>query len=179
MNIIVTILLILLGIIVLLLIIGLFMKKSYYIQRDILINAPLQKVFDYIKLQNNHDHFNKWREDAMTDTNMKRTYTGTDGTVGFIYGWNGNSKAGEGELEIKAIEEGKRIDSEIRFVRPFVTVGHLTMTTEAISDNQTRVSWSNSSAMKYPLNIMVPMVEKMLPKDMDISLGNLKRLLEK
>jgi hypothetical protein len=33
--------------------------------------------------------------------------------------------------------------------------------------------------MTYPMNIMVSMIEKMLVKDMDTSLGNLKRILEK
>ena len=49
MNILITILFVLLGIITLILIIALFTKKGYYIQCDIIINAPLQKVFDYIK----------------------------------------------------------------------------------------------------------------------------------
>ena len=120
MNILITILLVIAVIIALLLIIALFSKKQYYVQREIIINAPLQKVFDYIKLLKNWDNFNKW---AMADPDMKREFKGTDGTVGFIYAWNGNKKAGEGEKEIKAITEGKIFGWEIRFVRPFTAVG--------------------------------------------------------
>ena len=44
----------------------------------------------------------------MVDPDMKREFKGMDGTVGFIYAWNGNKRAGEGEQEIKTIEEGKK-----------------------------------------------------------------------
>jgi uncharacterized membrane protein len=176
MNIVITILLVIAGIIALLLIIALLVKKQYYVQREIIIDAPVQKVFDYIRHLKNWDNFNKW---AMADPDMKRTFKGTDGTVGFVYAWNGNKKAGEGEKEIKAIAEGKSFEWEIRFVRPFTAIGYTTMRTESIPGDQTKVTLSNTSKIKYPLNIMVPMVEKMLPKDMDTSLVNLKNILEK
>lgn len=48
MNILVTILLVLAGIIVLLLIFALFMKKSYKTHSEISIHLPRQKVFDYL-----------------------------------------------------------------------------------------------------------------------------------
>jgi uncharacterized protein YndB with AHSA1/START domain len=175
MNILTTVLLVLAGIVALLLILALLAKKGYDIERQIIINAPRQKVFDYLKLLKNQDNFNKW---VMTDPNMKREFKGTDGTVGFIYGWNGNKQAGEGEQEIKAIVEGQRIDTEIRFVRPFSAIAYANMVTESVSDDQTKVTWSTASTMKYPLNLMVSMVEKMLAKDMDTSLANLKRILE-
>jgi len=47
MNIIITILLVVAGIIALLLIIALFMKREHSVNREIIINAPRQKVFDY------------------------------------------------------------------------------------------------------------------------------------
>ena len=167
---------ILAGIIALLLIIALFTKKEYVTNREIIIHAPLQKVFAYLKQIKNQDNFNKW---IMVDRNMKREFKGTDGTVGFIYAWNGNKEAGEGEQEIKAITEGKKVEMEIRFVRPFAGIAHAEMTTEPLPDNQTKVSWSTSSTMKYPLNIMLPLIVKMLEKDMGTSLATLKSILEK
>src|SRR5580765_426841 len=112
MNAIITILLVVAGIIALLLIIALFMKKKHYVNREIIINASRQKVFDYVKLLQNQDKFNKH---AMTDSDRKREFTGTDGTVGYIYSWSGDKSAGEGQKEIKNIVEGKRIEMEIRF----------------------------------------------------------------
>jgi hypothetical protein len=53
------------------------------------------------------------------------------------------------------------------------------MTTESLSGNQTKVSWATASEMKYPLNIMLPLIVKMLEKDMGTSLTTLKNILEK
>lgn len=171
-----TILLVIAGIIALILIIPLFMGKTHHVQREIIINAPSQKVFDYLKLVKNHEKFNKW---AKAGQGRKEEMTGTDGTVGFIYAWSGNKSAGQGEKEIKNIIDGKRIGMEIRFVKPFTAIADFQMTTESLSDNQTKVTWSNTSSLNYPLNIMVPMVEKSLAKDMDESLNTLKGILEK
>ena len=175
MNTLITILLILAGIIALLLFIALFIKKEHYVRRDIIINAPRQKVFDYVRMLKNQDKFNKH---AMEGPDRKREYKGTDGTVGFIYSWSGNKKAGVGEKEIKNIVEGRRMEAEIRFVKPMAATANIIMETESLSDDQTKVSWTNSGVLNYPLNIMVPMMEKMLPKDMDESLSTLKNILE-
>src|SRR2546425_13197572 len=115
MNILITILLIIAGILSLLLIIALFTKKEHFVKREIIINAPRQKVFDYLKLLKNQDKFNKH---AKADPDRKEEFKGTDGTVGYIYAWSGNKNAGEGEKEIKSIIEGKKIETEIRFVKP-------------------------------------------------------------
>lgn len=175
MNIIVTILLVLAGIIALVLIIALFIKKEHYVRREIIINAPRQKVFDYVRLLKNQDTFNKH---AMAGADRQREYKGTDGTVGFIYSWKGDKNAGEGEKEIKNIIEGQRVETEIRFVKPMAATASIIMETESLSDGQTKVSWTNAGTLKYPVNIMIPMMEKMLPKEMDSSLSTLKNILE-
>jgi hypothetical protein len=176
MNIIIIILLVLTGIIAFLLIMALFMKKEHYVKREIIINMPRQKVFDFLKLLKNQDKFNKW---AKVDPDRNWEYKGTDGTVGFIISWNGNKNVGEGEKEITNIIEGKRIETQIRFVRPMATIANVIMETESLSDNQTKVSMSNAGSLKYPMNIMIPIAEKMFPKDMDISLSTLKNIIEK
>ena len=53
------------------------------------------------------------------------------------------------------------------------------METESLSDNQTKVIWSNAGTLKYPVNIFIPMMEKHVVKDMDTSLSTLKNILEK
>jgi hypothetical protein len=176
MNILITILLIIAGIIALLLVLAFFMKKEHYVKREIVIHAPCQKVFDFVKLLKNQDKFNKW---AKADPGRNWEFKGTDGTVGFIISWNGDKTVGEGEKEIMNIQEGKSMETQIRFVRPMKTVANIIMETESLPGDHTKVSMSNSGTLKYPLNIMIPMVEKIFPKDMDISLSTLKTLLEK
>jgi hypothetical protein len=175
-NILITVLLIIAGLIALLFLLALFMKKEHYVKREIIIHAPRQKVFDYIRLLKNQEEFSTG---AMEDPNRKKEFKGTDGTVGYIYSWSGNKDAGVGEKEIKNIVEGKRIETEIRFVKPMPAIGHAIMETESLADNQTKVSWSNRGKLKYPLNILVPMVERHVVRDLDISLVALKGILEK
>jgi hypothetical protein len=172
----ITILFVIAAIIALLFIVAFFTKRGYSIQREIIINAPLQKVFDYLRFLKNWDNFNK---PAMADPSEKREFKGTDGTVGFIYSWSGNSKVGQGEKEIKLISEGKRIETEIRFVKPFTAVGHTSVVTQPVSDTHTKVMFSNASNLDYPLNILLLVVEKGIAKDMDTSLSSLKNILEK
>jgi len=170
-----TIILIVIGsIIALPLILALFTRKNYFIERTITLNAPNEKVFGYLKLQKNQEKFNKW---VMVDPEMKRDFKGTDGTVGFTFAWNGNKQAGEGELEIKKMIEGKYFETEVRFVRPMPGIAQVKWTTEPMG-SQTKVSWSNASKLKYPVNLMIPMVEKLMGRDMDTSLQNLKNILE-
>ncbi len=176
MNTIITILLVVAGIIACLLIIALFMKKGHYAQTEIIINAPRQKVFDYLKLLKNQEAFNKH---AMVEPDRKREFKGIDGTVGYIYAWSGGKDAGEGEKEIMGIIEGERIEMEIRFVKPMVTSARIIMAMESLADNQTTVSWSNAGTLKYPINMMIPMMEKFVAKGMASSLITLKNILEK
>jgi len=175
MKILKTVLLLIGGIILLVLFIGLFMKRDHYVKREMVINAPRQKVFEFLKLLKNQDKFNVW---AKADPNRKWEYKGTDGTVGFIISWKGNKDAGEGEKEIMNILEGKRIETQIRFVEPMETIADVIMETESVSENQTKVGLINSGKMDYPMNIFIPFAEKQFPKDMDKSLENLKKLLE-
>lgn len=177
MSIVFTILIIIASVIVLLLVIGLFSKKSYAVYRQIQIARPGGEVFDFIRHLKNQDRFSKW---VMTDPNMKKTYRGVDGTVGFIYAWNGNKQAGEGEQEIKAIKEGERLDVEVRFIRPFEGIASAPFEIAALSPSESRVSWGMKSSMKYPMNIILLFtnMDNLLGKDLEISLNNLKNILE-
>ena len=181
MNILIGIVLAVAGFIALLLILALFTKKEYKIDREITINKPRQKVFDFVKHIKNQDYYNKW---AMTDPNMKKDFKGSDGTVGFVYAWDGNKKAGKGEQEIKRITEGERIDMELRFIKPFEGIANAYMTTGPGLDvnnrhDQTKVRWVMEGKNPYPMNVMNLFMANMLGKDLDISLNNLKSILEK
>ena len=173
------ILLVILIIIAIPLIVALFVKKDYAVEREIVINKPKQEVFDYIKYLKNQDNYSKW---ATMDPNMKKSYQGTDGTVGFVSHWESeNENVGWGEQEIKNIVDGERIDFELRFIKPFESTEPAYMTTEAMSDNQTKVKWGFSGHMNYPMNLMLLFMnmEKMIGDDLQTGLSNLKEVMEK
>lgn len=162
------------GLVASLLILGLFMRREHRVAREIIVDAPLQTVFGYLKLVRNQEKFNKW---AQAGPEREIQTAGTDGTVGYRYAWSGKS-ASKGEKEITAITEGKCIETQIRFVKPLAVTAFFTIETEALADDRTKITWRNVSALPYPLNLMVPMVEKSLTRDMDESLGKLKHILE-
>ncbi len=89
MNILIKILIVIGALVALLLIAALFIKKEYNIVREITITKPKTEVFSYIKHLKNQDNYSKW---VRMDPNMKKDFRGTDGTVGFIYAWDGNKK---------------------------------------------------------------------------------------
>lgn len=158
---------------------AIFIKKEYSTTRSVVINQPISTVFGYVKLLQHQNDYSKW---AGMDPDMKKIYTGTDGTVGFISGWESEQDdVGAGEQEITAIEEGKRIDYELRFKKPFESTAKTFMTTEAISQNQTKVSWGFQSEMPYPFNFMKLFfdMEKMIGDDFQTGLNNMKSILEK
>jgi len=173
------ILLAVVGLIVLLLILGLFMKKEYLIERNVTINKPVQEVFDYVKLLKNQENYNKW---WMLDPSAKKEFIGTDGTVGFIAKWDSpNKNAGKGEQEIKSIRYAERVDTEIRFIRPFENTADVYMETKALQGDRTKLSWVFSGANKYPMNIMFTLLglQNVLGKDMQAGLERLKNIVEK
>lgn len=164
-----------LGLVVLVLLLALFMRKEHYVQRSIVINVSSQKAFDYLKFVKNQETFNKH---AMVAPDRTKEFTGTDGTIGYIYAWSGGKEAGEGAKEIKDLVAPKKIEMEIRFTKPMKTQATVIMDFEAISETQTNVLWSNAGMLVYPVNFMIPFMEKMVAKDMDSSLLTLKKILE-
>ncbi len=158
------------------LIIALFVEKNYSVEREITINKPRQEVFNYVKHLKNQDNYSKW---VRMDPNMKKDFRGTDGTVGFVYAWDGNDDAGKGEQEIKSITEGERVDVEVRFEKPMEGVAYAPIITESVSENQTKVRWGMKGKSTYPLNFVNLFMDGMLGKDIEKSLVDLKGVLEK
>ncbi|CAG5017480.1 hypothetical protein DYBT9275_05781 [Dyadobacter sp. CECT 9275] len=179
MKIIKKILIVIAAIIILLLVVALFTKKDYTIERNVTINKPKQEVFDYIRLLKNQSYYSVW---VMRDPQVKREFKGTDGTEGFVTTWESTmDEVGKGEQEITKVVDGEAVDSHLHFIKPFEGQANASMTTQAISDTQTKVNWKFSSSMAYPMNIMLVFIsmEDMLGKDMSDGLHNLKAILEK
>jgi uncharacterized protein YndB with AHSA1/START domain len=170
------ILIVIVALIALFFIIALFVSKEYTVERSLVINRPDAEVFDYLKHIKNQDNYSVWN---MADPNKKQTFEGTDGTVGFKNAWNGNDKVGEGEQQITAIDEGKRIDVSIHFKRPMESDMAGYTLTQPVDAGSTKVTSVVHGVNSYPMNIMNLMMDGMLGKDMQQNLENLKAILEK
>jgi len=176
MDIILTVVTIVAILLALILVLAAFISRDYVIHRAAHINAPREEVFDFIRYLRNQELYSKW---VMADPDMKRTFYGTDGAPGFVYAWEGDDKAGNGEQEIMAIRENESIDIEVRFERPFKGIAAVNMTTTDAPRGRTRVSWSMSGTNPYPLNALHLLFRGALGRDMETSLENLREILEK
>lgn len=156
-----------------------FLSDDYSIERAIVIRQPKQKVFDYVKQLKNAGTYNKW---IMLDSNLRKSYSGVDGTPGFVYSWDSDMKnVGKGEQEIKSVREGERVDYEIRFIKPFEGVSNAWIATDSTQDGGTRVTWVFSGKRGYSMKLfhLLFNLKKTLGNDLQTSLGNLKTVLEK
>ena len=116
------------------------------------------------------------------DPDMKREFRGTDGTAGFVSAWDSQNKnVGKGEQEILKVIEGEKVDYEIRFIKPFESTSFASIHVLAENENQTKVRWIFNGKMKYPMNLMLLFMnmEKIIGRDLEKGLQNLKNLLEK
>lgn len=159
---------------------ALFVKQDYSVVASVAIDKPVPEVFSYLEQLKNQDNFSVW---ARIDPDMKKSYRGTDGHVGFVAAWDSdNEDVGRGEQEIVAIIKDRRIDFELRFLAPFEATSPAYITTEAILDTtQTKVNWGFSGHLNYPMNLMFLFVdfETMIRNDLQQGLNTLKSVLEK
>ncbi|MBI5370853.1 MAG: SRPBCC family protein [Sphingobacteriales bacterium] len=172
----ITLLFILAGIILLFLLLALLIKKEFSLEKQAVINRPAREIFDYIKRIRNQEQYSVW---VMKDPRIKIVYTGQDGAAGFRSAWESEDKnVGTGEQEIIHIKEGESMEVEIRFKKPFEATNRATTTVTAISETQSRLSTRFYGRSKFPMNIMNLFMDKLVGKDMQQNLENIKRNLE-
>jgi hypothetical protein len=169
---------ILIGIVLLVIILALMAPKTYDVSRSIVISKPRTEVFEYLKYLKNMDYWSPW---SKKDPNMEKKFTGIDGEIGATSYWKGNKDVGEGEQEIKNIVEGERIDTELRFLKPWKSTSDCYTKVESAGKGQTKVIWGFSGKNKFPMSIMTVFMsmDKMVGKDFEAGLSTLKSELEK
>jgi hypothetical protein len=174
---------ILIGIAAVFVLLAIFAPRDFRLARDIVIDKPKGEVFEHIKYLRNHDRWNAW---TLKDPKLKKSFTGEDGRVGFTSHWESDHKeVGHGEQEIKKIAEGERLDTEIRFTKPFKGSFKAFIITESAGESKTRVEMGMEDRMPIPMNaisfifnVCMKQQEK-IKRETDKSLSNLKALLER
>lgn len=160
-------------------VLGIFLKKEYQIIREITIDMPMQKVFDYIKFLKNQNEYSYYN---IKDPETIKLYSGTDGEVGFTYLWKSKiNSIGSGTQTISKITEGREIVCDIQFTKPLPLKSVATISLTEISDSKTKVTWTFGSLYKFPLNIVIYFadLEKLIGTDIASSLVTLKQNLER
>ena len=105
---------------------------DYKVEREVTINRPKSDVFAYVKKLKNQNTWGPWFK---KDPAMKQDFKGEDGYIGFVSAWKSEDPdVGEGEQEIKTIIEGSRLDTELRFIKPFASTNQAFLTTAATGE---------------------------------------------
>ena len=144
--------------------VGILQPKTASVQRSIIINAPREAVFpEVVSLRK----LASWCAWGTRDPNMGQTFSGQDGTVGSTFYWNGNNTVGTGTMVMKAIDFGPRGKA---------------LSTLILDDfnGATKVTWKFESDLGSPFRraLLTPMMKRLIIKDYDEGLRNLKAKLE-
>ena len=154
------------------LILAAILPKTFHAGSQIIVNKNATDVFNYVKQIKKQGEYDNW---SRQDPNIKKEYSGVDGTVGFTYTWK-SDKVGNGKQVITNIEEGKRVDMDLYFNdeenanKSFIAV-------DSIAPNQSRVNWEIDGKIPFPFNIFTLFYD--MSQDFKKGLEQLKINLEK
>ncbi|MNX85021.1 Polyketide cyclase / dehydrase and lipid transport [compost metagenome] len=121
-----------------------------------------------------------WSPYEKLDPAMKKTYRGSASGVGAIYEWEGNDKVGQGSMEIVEAVPGSKVVTKLNFIKPFQANNVAEFTLEPKGD-ATHVTWAMRGSNPYMAKVMGIFfdMDKMIGKDFEAGLANLKALSEK
>ena len=159
------------------LLLALTKPNTFTVQRAISIKAPAEKIFPVI---NDFHQWVAWSPYENKDPAMKRTYSGAENGKGAVYAWDGNSNVGSGRMEILDTSVPSKIVIKLDFFKPFE--GHNTAEfTMLPQGDATNLTWVMRGPAVFVSKVMQVFMnlDKMIGKDFEAGLANLKKLTEK
>ncbi len=163
------------GLIAVILLIPVFLKSSFSIERSVVMaNAP-SEIFAVV---GNYETWNRWSVWAIKDPNQTTKISGTPGQVGHMQEWDGKIN-GKGKQTIVSLVKDKEIVFDLEFIDPNPMKSEAKMTFSPV-EGGTKVTWSNSGSLEYPVGrYFGPFLDGMVGPDFEEGLNNLKNLLQK
>ncbi len=149
----------------------------FSIQRATTIKAPPEKIFPLI---NDFHQWGTWSPYETKDPAMKRTYDGAASGKGAVYAWDGNKNVGSGRMEILDTTVPSKIVIKLDFFTPFEghNTAEFTMLPQGDATNVTWLMHGPAAFMHKVMQVFINL-DRMVGKDFEIGLANLKRLTEK
>lgn len=150
---------------------------SFRVQRSTSIKAPAEKIFPLIA---DFHAWGAWSPWEKLDPTMKRTHSGAPSGKGAVYAWDGNNEVGAGRMEIAEVSAPSRLTIKLDFSRPME--GHNTAEFTLVPKGDgSEVTWAMFGPNPY-LSKLIGLfldMDKMIGKDFEAGLANLKALAEK
>ena len=172
-----TIAIVVISLIAALLIFATTQPDTFRVQRTTSIKAPPEKIAPLITDLHSWGSWSPWEK---MDPAMKRTYSGAASGKGAVYAWEGNSKVGEGRMEIGDTSPPSKVTIKLDFVKPFEghNVAEFTLELKGDSTNVTWTMYGPTAYIAKVIGIFVSM-DSMIGKDFETGLANLKAVAEK
>ncbi|TAL04205.1 MAG: polyketide cyclase [Rhodospirillaceae bacterium] len=151
--------------------------STFRVQRSARINASPEKIFPLI---NDFHSWVSWSPYENRDPDMRRTYGTITGGKGATYAWDGNKNVGQGSMEIVVASPPSNLTIKLDFMKPFEAHNTAEFTLEPVGDS-TVVTWAMDGPQPYVAKVMSLFfnMDKMIGKDFEAGLANLKTAVEK
>jgi len=152
-------------------------SNTFEVQRSLRINASADKIFPLIS---NMRGMNTWNPFAEADPEIKITYTGPESGKGARYEWTGNSKVGEGNIEITDVSAPSRVTLQLNMLKPLEA--HNTVVFTLVPNGSgTDVTWAMSGERPFIGKVMdaVFNMDRMVGGQFEKGLAKLKAIAEK
>ena len=150
---------------------------TFHIERAATINAPADRIFAVLSDFRQWTGWSPWEH---RDPALKRSYSGAERGKGAIYGWEGNKDVGTGRMEILQANAPSKLVIKLDFLKPFEAhnTAEFTMLPQG---NATKVHWVMHGPAPFMSKVMQVFMsfDKMIGKDFETGLANLKQLTEK
>jgi uncharacterized protein YndB with AHSA1/START domain len=159
------------------LVVGLTTSAAFSIVREADFKATPQKVFAEINDFRNWAAWSPWEK---MDPTMQRSFSGAATGVGAKYAWVGNKKVGEGNMEITRSQAPSNLELDLHFLKPF-QADNVTEFTLTPNNGGTHFKWEMRGQTPFMLRMMKMFMDmdKMVGKDFDAGLANLRGVVEK
>jgi uncharacterized protein YndB with AHSA1/START domain len=150
---------------------------TFRVQRATTVKAPPDRIFPLI---NDFHQWGSWSPYETKDPAMKRSYSGADSGKGAVYGWEGDKNVGSGRMEILDAKAPSKIVIKLDFFAPFEghNTAEFTMLPQGDGTNVTWLMHGPSPFIGKIMHVFINM-DRMVGKDFEAGLANLKRLTEK
>ncbi|MBD8868958.1 SRPBCC family protein [Nocardioides donggukensis] len=149
---------------------------EYTVTRTKTISAEPERIQALV------DDFHAWTawspwEDL--DPDLRREYSGPESGVGAHYAWEGNRKAGKGQMEITG-SSPERVDLVVQFEKPWKACNPTAFVLRPVGDAGTEVTWTMSGENKGVAAVFAKVMnmDKLIGRDFEKGLDRLAMVAE-
>jgi len=154
---------------------GLFVPSSFKVERSTQINAPADRIYDYVVEPRKWKDWSVW---SRRDPQMRIVYSGPPFGMGARWSWE-SKQEGSGSMEFTRVDPNHRVEYALSF--PAFNLRSTGAITMEPSGKGTRVTWTNGGDVGgNPLkHYLAAAMDHMVGPDFEQGLANLKTLAEK